>query len=56
VLFYNQYRTAKLTGKWPDDGWFLYLSRLVAEVERECQEAKMLDRMSAMLGPNTGNR
>jgi hypothetical protein len=42
VLFYNLYRTAKLTGRWPRDGWFLYLARIVSEVEQQCQEAKQL--------------
>jgi hypothetical protein len=37
VLFYSQYRKATLTGRWPDDGWFLYLAQRVAEVERQCQ-------------------
>jgi hypothetical protein len=50
VLYWSLYRTAKLTGSWPDDGWFLYLAGLVADVEREAWEAKQISGLQSAFG------
>lgn len=37
--FYRAYRRAKLTGRWPDDEWFLALATDCAEIEEQVRRA-----------------
>lgn len=37
--FYRAYRRARLTGRWPDDDWFLVLATDCAEIEEQIKRA-----------------
>ena len=49
LLCYRHYLRCRATGSWPLDPLVAYHARLLAEVERECSEAKQLDALQSTM-------